>query len=314
MSLTIETPGAEARDVLTQVEAAARAAAVGDVRYELRLDLAANAATFRGHLVTRFSLAAGHTGPIFLCFRGRTIHSLTLNGVAIDAPDWSGYRLTLPAAHLKGGSENLLAVSYENAYDTGGDGVFRFIDPEDQGEYVYTNFEPYEAHRMAPIFDQPDIKAKLSLTVVAPATWKVFGNGAETATSADGAGGMLHTFAETPPLASYLFAFAAGPFVGRRFEVAIPGRATPVQVGLWSRGSLEKHLSYDLFQKMTSQAFTYFGDLFGREYPFEKLDHVYCPEFNVGAMENVGLITYTSLLYTSPSPRDRQKSRMPSSA
>ncbi|MBJ7335590.1 MAG: aminopeptidase N, partial [Chloroflexi bacterium] len=220
MNLTIETPGAEARDLLTQVEAAARAAAVGDVRYELRLDLAANAATFRGHLVTRFSLAAGHTGPIFLCFRGRTIHSLTLNGVAIDAPDWSGYRLTLPAAHLKGGSENLLAVSYENAYDTGGDGVFRFIDPEDQGEYVYTNFEPYEAHRMAPIFDQPDIKAKLSLTVAAPATWKVFGNGAETATSADGAGGMLHTFAETPPLASYLFAFAAGPFVGRRFEVA----------------------------------------------------------------------------------------------
>ncbi|MBJ7482230.1 MAG: aminopeptidase N, partial [Chloroflexi bacterium] len=129
MSLTIETPGAEARDLLTQVEAAARAAAVGDVRYELRLDLAANAATFRGHLVTRFSVAAGHAGPIFLCFRGRTIHSLTLNGVAINAPDWNGYRLTLPAARLKAGSENLLDVSYENAYDTGGDGVFRFIDP-----------------------------------------------------------------------------------------------------------------------------------------------------------------------------------------
>ena len=305
MSLTIESPGAEARDVLTQVEAAARAAAVSDVRYELRLDLTANAATFRGHLLTRFSLAAGHAGVIFLCFRGRTIHSLTLNGVAIDAPDWNGYRLTLPAAHLKAGSENHFDVSYENSYDTGGDGVFRFVDPEDQAEYVYTNFEPYEAHRMAPIFDQPDIKAKLSLKVAAPASWQVFGNGAETAAAPDGVG-TLHSFAETPPLASYLFSFAAGPFVGRRFDVAIPGRATPVHVGLWSRGSLEKYLSYDLFQKMTSQAFVYFGELFGREYPFEKLDHVYCPEFNVGAMENVGLITYTEryIFRSTPTPSD----------
>jgi len=306
VSLTIETPGAEARDVLTQVEAAARAAAVSDVRYELRLDLSPNAATFRGHLVTRFSLAAGHAGPIFLCFRGRTIHSLTLNGVAIEAPDWNGYRLTLPATHLKGGAENLLDISYENAYDTGGDGVFRFIDPEDHAEYVYTNFEPYEAHRMAPIFDQPDIKAKLSLTIAAPASWQVFGNGAETAVIPDGDGDSLHTFAETPPLASYLFSFAAGPFVGRRFEVVVPGRAAPVQVGLWSRGSLAQYLSYDLFQKMTTQAFTYFGALFGREYPFEKLDHVYCPEFNVGAMENVGLITYTEryMFRSTPTPSD----------
>ena len=306
MSLTIETPGAEARDVLTQVEAAGRAAAVGDVRYELRLDLAANAATFRGNLRARFTLVAGHTGPIFLCFRGQTIHSLSVNGVAIDAPDWNGYRLTLPATRLKAGAENLLEVTYENAYDTGGDGVFRFIDPEDQAEYIYTNFEPYEAHRMAPLFDQPDIKGKLSLSVAAPAAWRVFGNGAETATSPEGDGGTLHTFAETPPLASYLFSFAAGPFAGRRFEVPIPGRATPVQVGLWSRGSLEKYLSYDLFEKMTSQAFIYYGELFGREYPFEKLDHVYCPEFNVGAMENVGLISYTEryIFLSTPTPSD----------
>ena len=306
VSLTIETPGAEARDVLTQVEAAGRASAVSDVRYELRLDLTARAATFRGHLVARFALTAGHQGSVFLCFRGRTIHTLTLNGMAIDAPAWNGYRLTLPAAHLKAGTENALEVVYENDYDTGGDGVFRFVDPEDQAEYVYTNFEPYEAHRMAPIFDQPDIKAKLSLKVAAPASWQVFGNGAETAASPDAAGGTLHTFAETPPLASYLFSFAAGPFVGRRFEVLVPGRATPIQVGLWSRGSLERYLSYDLFQKMTSQAFTYYGELFGREYPFEKLDHVYCPEFNVGAMENVGLITYTEryIFRSTPTPSD----------
>ena len=306
MSLTIETPGADARDVLTQVEAAARAAAVRDVRYDLRLDLEAGAATFRGRLVARFTLLPGHTGSLFLCFRGRSIHRLTLNGVEIGTPEWNGYRLTLPAAQLTAGAENLLDVTYENAYDTGGDGVFRFIDPEDQAEYIYTNFEPYEAHRMAPLFDQPDIKAKLSLAVAAPSAWRVFGNGAEISAGPDGDGRTLHTFAETPPLASYLFSFAAGPFVGRRFDVPIPGRATPVQVGLWSRGSLERYLSYDLFEKMTSQAFIYYGELFGREYPFEKLDHVYCPEFNVGAMENVGLISYTEryIFLSPPTPSD----------
>lgn len=306
MSLTIDTPGAEARDVLTQVEAAARAAAVSGVHYDLRLDLTASAATFRGHLSARFTVAAGHSGPTFLCFRGRTIHSLTLNGAAIAAPTWNGYRLTLPEASLKPGAENHLEIAYENSYDTGGDGVFRFADPEDQAEYIYTNFEPYEAHRMAPLFDQPDIKARLTLQVAAPSAWRIFGNGAETAAGSEADGRTLHTFAETPPLSSYLFSFAAGPFVGRRFDVAVPGRPQPVQVGLWSRGSLAQHLSYDLFEKMTSQAFTYYGELFGREYPFEKLDHVYCPEFNVGAMENVGLITYTEryIFRSTPTPSD----------
>ena len=306
MSLTIETPAADARDLLTQSEAAARATAVREVRYALQLDLAPNAETFHGAITARFMLEAGHAGSLFLCFRGRSIHRLSLNGVEIAAPDWNGYRLTLPARQLKPGAENLLEVVYENAYDTGGDGVFRFIDPEDHGEYIYTNFEPYEAHRMAPLFDQPDIKAKLSLSVTAPATWRVFANGAETSARAEGSDRTLHTFAETPPLASYLFSFAAGPFVGRRFDVPIPGRTAPVQVGLWSRGSLEKHLSYDLFQKMTSQAFTFYGELFGREYPFEKLDHVYCPEFNVGAMENVGLIAYTEryIFLSPPTPSD----------
>jgi aminopeptidase N len=85
----------------------------------------------------------------------------------------------------------------------------------------------------------------------------------------------------------------AGAFVGERRELRLPGRAEAIPVGLWSRRSLATHLEHDRFHEMTEQAFIYFGALFGREYPFDKLDHVFCPEFNVGAMENVGLITYT---------------------
>jgi aminopeptidase N len=102
----------------------------------------------------------------------------------------------------------------------------------------------------------------------------------------------LRTFTETPPLSTYLFAMTAGAFVGERRELRLPGRAEAIPVGLWSRRSLATHLEHDRFHEMTEQAFLYFGALFGREYPFDKLDHVFAPEFATGAMENVGLIIY----------------------
>lgn len=294
MPLTISSPAPEARDLLTQAEAAARAAAVSGVSYSIRLGLTAGSTSFTGRADIRFTLSQSAVGPIFLCFRGRTIQTMRLNGSDVATPAWNGYRLTLDQGLLKRGAENRLEVEYENAFDTGGDGVFRFVDPEDSAEYIYTNFEPYEAHRMAPLFDQPDIKARLTLEVLAPSEWMVMANGAERAAGpVEADGRMLRTFAETPPLSTYLFAMTAGAFVGERRELRLPGRAEAIPVGLWSRRSLAAHLEHDRFHEMTEQAFLYFGALFGREYPFDKLDHVFCPEFNVGAMENVGLITYT---------------------
>ena len=307
LPLTISTPPSDARDVLTHKEAIARAAAVSNVSYALQLGFSAGSDRFSGRIAIRFSLAAAASGPIFLCFRGETIRAMRLNGAAVVNPQWNGYRLTLDRAQLKPGAENLLEVEYENLFDTGGDGLFRFVDPEDGAEYIYSNFEPYEAHRMAPLFNQPDIKACLTLEVLAPAEWAVMANGAERAVAPiDADGRTLRSFAETPPLSAYLFAVTAGAFVGERREVRIPGRAEPIPVGLWSRRSLAKYLEHDRFQEMTQQAFIYFGELFGREYPFDKMDHVYCPEFNVGAMENVGLITYTEryIFRSTPTPSD----------
>jgi len=307
MPLTISSPAAEARDLLTQAEAAARAAAVSGVSYSIRLGLTAGSASFTGRAEVRFTLAQSAEGPIFLCFRGQTIHAMRLNGSDVATPAWNGYRLTLDQGLLKRGAENRLEVEYENAFDTGGDGVFRFVDPEDSAEYIYTNFEPYEAHRMAPLFDQPDIKARLTLEVLAPSEWVVLANGAERAAGpVEADGRTLRTFTETPPLSTYLFAMTAGAFVGERRELRLPGRAEAIPVGLWSRRSLATHLEHDRFHEMTEQAFIYFGALFGREYPFDKLDHVFCPEFNVGAMENVGLITYTEryVFRSTPTPSD----------
>lgn len=307
MPLTISSPASDARDLLTQAEAVARAAAVSNVSYSVRLELTAGSTSFTGRASVRFTLAQAAEGPLFLCLRGQTIQAMRLNGSDVATPAWNGYRLTLDQRLLKHGAENLLDVEYENQFDTGGDGVFRFVDPEDGAEYIYTNFEPYEAHRMAPLFDQPDIKARLTLEVLAPSTWVVMANGAERAVGAAEADGRtLRTFAETPPLSTYLFAMAAGAFVGERRDLRIPGRAEPIPVGLWSRRSLARYLEHERFQEMTKQAFAYYGELFGREYPFDKMDHVYAPEFATGAMENVGLITYNEgyLFRSPPTPSD----------
>ena len=155
MSQIATLPGqASARDVLTESEAASRAARVSQVAYEIRLDLVAGQQTYRGDAKIQF--AATGDGPLFLDFRGRTIELLEVNGKRIEA-DWNGYRLILPGNVV--GGDMVVHVVYVNEFDDTGDGFHRFVDPEDGHEYIYTNFEPYEAHRLYPCFDQPDIKA-----------------------------------------------------------------------------------------------------------------------------------------------------------
>jgi len=151
-----------ARDVLTQQEAADRATRVRQAEYDIKLDLVGGQETYRGDTTIRF--AAQSAGDTFLDFRGKQIELLEINDEPLE-PNWNGYRLTLPGSALA--SENMVRVVYVNDYDTTGDGFHRFVDPEDDEEYVYTNFEPYEAHRLFPSFDQPDIKGKYTVTVTA---------------------------------------------------------------------------------------------------------------------------------------------------
>ena len=152
------------QDVLTQAEAEARAARVSNVGYDLDIGLTRGAPTYRGEVTLRFDVAGSE--DLFLDFRGKRIEQLEVNGAAVP-PQWTGYRLTLPGGSLA--SRTDVRIVYENEYDHTGDGLHQFTDPEDGQQYVYTNFEPYEAHRLFPCFDQPDIKATYRLTVTAPA-------------------------------------------------------------------------------------------------------------------------------------------------
>ena len=291
------------RDVLTQAEAEARARRVADIAYDLRLDLAAGARTYRGDVTIRFALVQGAPdadggGAVFLDHRGGGIERVEVNGEPLRS-DPGPYRIALPAAMLR--ERNAVRVVYEHEYDHTGDGFHQFADPEDGGEYLYTNFEPYNAHRLFPCFDQPDLKARYALAVDAPAEWELIANGQERGRETLEDGRLRRRFAPTEPFSTYLFALVAGPY----HAVRDGHGGTPL--GFFCRRSLAPHLDADELFEVTKQGLDFYAEFFGCPYPFGKYDQVFVPEFNFGAMENVGAVTHSERMVFRDPPTENQR-------
>jgi aminopeptidase N len=284
--------------VLGQAEAAERARRVRSARYEVRLDLRAGDASYRGDVQLEFETEG--SGPLFIDFRGRSIEQLTVNGSDLE-PDWSGYRLLLPASVV---AERMsVRLRYVNDFDDTGDGFHRFVDPEDGAEYAYTNFEPFEAHRLFPCFDQPDIKGRYLFEVTAPAGWEVVANSPADSVEDIEDGRRRHRFAETELFSTYLVALACGPYVRHTSE------HRGLQLGLYARRSMQRQLDEHAAEvlEITTQGLDYFSQLFDQPYPFAKYDQLFVPEYNAGAMENVGAVTYNeSYLFRDP-PTDNER-------
>jgi aminopeptidase N len=295
-SATIDPP--MARDVLTQAEASDRAAQVGEADYSVVLDLTGGRTDYRGQVTIRFTVRG--SGPLFIDFRGREIEMLEVNGRELE-PDWNGFRLMLPADVVSG--EMTVRIRYHNDYDTSGDGFHRFVDPEDGAEYVYTNFEPYEAHRLFPCFDQPDIKGHYRFEVTAPASWAVIANSPVESVEGTADGRRRHVFARTELFSTYLVALIGGEYVERRTE------HNGLPLGLFARRSLESQLDEqqgEIFE-ITGQGLDYYSALFDQPYPFAKYDQIFVPEYNSGAMENVGAVTYNEAYLFRDPPTDNQR-------
>jgi aminopeptidase N len=239
-------------------------------------------------------------GDLFLDFRGGEVERLVVNGHEV-APERPGDRIVLPGSLLAATTE--VEVAYENAYDRGGDGFHHFVDPEDGAEYLYSNFEPFEAHRLFPCFDQPDLKGTYAVTVRAPAAWTVIANGAPAAAVPLADGRREHRFGPTPPISSYLVAVIAGPYVG----VRALHRGT--SMGVWTRASLARFIDPDEILEVTRQGIDYYAALFDQPFPFAKYDQVFVPEFNSGAMENVGAVTFSEVYVYRDPPTETQRLR-----
>ncbi|HWN82033.1 MAG TPA: aminopeptidase N, partial [Candidatus Udaeobacter sp.] len=265
---------------LTRGEARARAELIAQPTYTVELDLTTGDQSFGCTAVIDFQCRRPGS-ETFLDLHAAELRSAELNGAPLPKAAFDGRRLRLgPLA-----AENQLRIRATLDYSHHGIGLHRFQDPVDGEVYLYTDFEPREAHRVYPCFDQPDIKGTIALAVIAPAGWQVLANTTPERRPTPGSAGRWE-FPRTAVLPTYVTAMCAGPYH------AVRGQHRGIELGVHCRRSLAPHLDAAEILEVTRQGFDFFTELFAYSYPFGKYDQVFVPQFNSGAMENVGCVTF----------------------
>ncbi len=273
-------------DNLTRAEAQERKRQVETESYLIALDLTTGPEVFRSTSTVVFTATPG--ASTFIDAITRTVHSVTLNGVELDAAAIAdGTRI-----HLEGLAErNELTVVADHEYTNTGEGLHRFVDPVDGEVYLYSQFEVPDSRRVFAVFEQPDLKATFRFTVTAPQSWVVVSN-SPVESRTDSGDAATTVFAPTKRISSYITAIVAGPYQSVHSELtSADGRTIPL--GIFARASLFAYLDADYIFDITRKGFEYFESKFGVAYPFEKYDQLFVPEFNAGAMENAGAVTFT---------------------
>nr|WP_231447213.1 aminopeptidase N [Brevibacterium zhoupengii] len=281
---------------LTREEARRRSSLVDVSSYENTLILTGVGESFRVRSRIRFTAAPETT--TFIDAITASVERIRLNGLDLETSEVvSPSRITLPGL----AAENELIIDAHFSYMNTGEGLHRFIDPIDDEVYLYSQFEVPDARRVFPVFEQPDLKAPFSFTVVAPSRWTVVSNSptpspgdpSEVFTELDEtpvADTAVWQFAPTTPISSYITAIVAGPYRSVHSELT-SSDGSPVPLGLYCRDSLFEHLDAENLFGITRAGFEFYEREFGVSYPFEKYDQLFVPEFNAGAMENAGAVT-----------------------
>ncbi|MEW1697570.1 aminopeptidase N [Streptomyces sp. NPDC093249] len=263
--------------VLTRDEAQTRAQLLDVHHYTVDLDLTTGDETFASHSLIRFT--ARTAGDTFVELKPETLRSALLDDEPLDVTALDGNRLPLSLTE----GEHVLRIATTMRYSRTGEGMHRFTDPSDGETYVYTQLFMEDVQRVFAAFDQPDLKAVFALSVTAPEGWTVLSNGI-TERRPDG----TWQAAATPPLSTYFVCVAAGPWHSVRTEHA------GLPFALHCRRSLAEHLDADADEilTVTKACFDRFHEKFEEPYPFDSYDQAFVPEFNSGAMENPGLVTF----------------------
>ncbi|GAA1354482.1 aminopeptidase N [Arthrobacter koreensis] len=276
---------------LTRAEARERAELISVDSYDINLDLTRGDEVFGSTTVVRFAATPG--ASTFIDAVTAKVHRVTLNGVGLDPEEVSdGVRIQLPNL----AASNELVVEADALYMNTGEGLHRFVDPVDNEVYLYSQFEVPDSRRMFAVFEQPDLKAAFRFTVTAPEHWDVISNSPTPEpirASAEDAETPAATwsFEPTPRISSYITALIAGPYQSVRSELtSSDGRTIPL--GVFARKSLMEYLDAENIFELTRQGFEFYEAQFGTPYPFEKYDQLFVPEFNAGAMENAGAVTF----------------------
>jgi aminopeptidase N len=276
---------------LTRDEAQQRAALLDVASYDVELDLTDGGGkpgdtTFRSTTTVRFaSNVAGADTWVDLV--ATSVESATLNGTTVDTSD---YREDKGIALASLGEENELVVDATCRYMNTGEGLHRFVDPVDGGVYLYTQFETADAKRMFTCFDQPDLKATFRFTIIAPEDWRVISNSPAESSETLPTGAVRHVFQTTKRMSTYVTALVAGPYA--EWLDTYSDEHTTIPLGIYCRASLAEHMDAERLFTETKQGFDFYHRNFGVAYPFGKYDQCFVPEFNAGAMENAGCVTF----------------------
>ena len=272
---------------LTQKEAQERASVVSAESYLVELDVTTDDKTFKSKTTINFSGTAG--AATFIDAQTKSVEKITLNGEDLDPKTHSdNVRISLPNLQ----SDNTLLIEATGIYSNSGEGLHRFVDPVDNEVYLYTQFEVPDSRRMFPVFEQPDLKATFEFKITAPSNWEVISNSPLAEKIELGDGKSRFEFSPTPRISSYITALIAGPYKFWTDELTSSnGKVIPL--GVYCRGSLAQYMDADYIFEKTKAGFEFFEKLFDFPYPFEKYDQLWVPDFNAGAMENAGAVTFT---------------------
>ncbi|MEV0432260.1 aminopeptidase N [Nocardia sp. NPDC050413] len=271
---------------LTRSETAARSATVTVRDYRVELDLSGAADHTRPGFTTTTTVAFDATATAtWLDFLGLAVESVTVNGREVPV-DYDGARISVTGLS----ASNVVVVRAIGEYSRSGEGLHRFLDPVDDSTYLYTQYEPADARRVFACFEQPDMKAPFTFAVTAPDGWEVVSNRPADTVTVDGPNQTVE-FSPTLPISTYITAVAAGPY--HRVESSWSRGELTIPLGVLCRASLADHLDADTILEVTRQGLDFFAEHFAYRYPWGKYDQVFVPEYNLGAMENPGLVTFT---------------------
>lgn len=282
--------------------AAERAAQLSNVQYHLQIQLDRESPNFKGIVTINFDYLANAINPFLtIDFKRGSIDYLQINGR--DARySYDRWFISIPAEQLHSGRQSI-TIAYSHPYATDGSGLHRFVDPENSEVYLFTDFQPYDANGLFPHFDQPDIKATYSLRVTAPHDWQIISSTRET-TIAEKGKEKVWDFPQSALFSSYIFSLHAGNYV------VWEDQYQDIPLRLFARQSLSQYVQPQEWFEPTKQSFEFFNHYFDIPYPFKKYDQVIVPDFNAGAMENVGAVTFNERYLSRGDKSSRDKMRL----
>ncbi|MGL5405817.1 MAG: aminopeptidase N [Propionibacteriaceae bacterium] len=273
---------------LALTEARRRAELLNVSLTDIVLDVT-DAEHFRSTSTITFT-CANDVASTFVDIKPKQLLSVTLNGRDLRLESFADGRLELNGL----AADNVLVIDAIMDYSHDGEGVHSHIDPADGRRYLYAMSFLDAAPRWFGCFDQPDLKSRFHLTVTAPVSWNVLGNGpahivSQTTQTA------TWDIAPPHPISTYLVTLAAGEWV------SVAAEHDGIRLGLHAKTSLVKELTAasEELVAVTGDAFDAYHRLFEYRYPFGEYHQVFVPDFNAGAMENPGCVLLRdSLLFS----------------